>query len=102
MFWTSSARSDRSQISWRELGKLLLMFLQGLEINLELFRRARNRSIALGVATTVVPLVLGTIVGLAFGYAAIPAIVIGVAVGFAYSARAKHREPPRAWAAWSR
>jgi Kef-type K+ transport system membrane component KefB len=60
-----------------ELGKLLLMFFAGLEINLELFRRARNRSIALGVATTVVPLVLGTIVGLAFGYAAIPAIVIG-------------------------
>ena len=60
-----------------ELGKLLLMFFAGLEINLELFRRARNRSIALGIATTVVPLVLGTIVGLAFGYAAIPAIVIG-------------------------
>ncbi len=60
-----------------ELGKLLLMFFAGLEINLELFRRARNRSIALGVATTVIPLVLGTIVGLSFGYAAIPAIVIG-------------------------
>ena len=60
-----------------ELGKLLLMFFAGLEINLELFRRARNRSIALGIATTVIPLVLGTIVGLAFGYAAIPAIVIG-------------------------
>jgi Kef-type K+ transport system membrane component KefB len=60
-----------------ELGKLLLMFFAGLEINLELFRRARNRSIALGIATTLFPLVLGTIVGLAFGYAAIPAIVIG-------------------------
>jgi Kef-type K+ transport system membrane component KefB len=60
-----------------ELGKLLLMFFAGLEINLELFRRARNRSIAFGIATTVFPLVLGTIVGLAFGYAAIPAIVIG-------------------------
>jgi Kef-type K+ transport system membrane component KefB len=60
-----------------ELGKLLLMFFAGLEINLELFRHARNRSIALGIATTVFPLVLGTIVGLSFGYAAIPAIVIG-------------------------
>jgi Kef-type K+ transport system membrane component KefB len=60
-----------------ELGKLLLMFFAGLEIDLELFRRARNRSIALGIATTVFPLVLGTIVGLSFGYAAIPAIVIG-------------------------
>ena len=53
------------------------MFFAGLEINLELFRRARHRSIALGIATTAIPLVLGTIVGLAFGYAAIPAIVIG-------------------------
>src|ERR1700754_3102876 len=60
-----------------ELGKLLLMFFAGLEINLELFRRARNRSIALGIATTAIPLLLGTVVGLSFGYAAIPAIVIG-------------------------
>jgi Kef-type K+ transport system membrane component KefB len=39
-----------------ELGKLLLMFFAGLEINLALFRRARDRSIALGTATTVFPL----------------------------------------------
>jgi Na+:H+ antiporter len=60
-----------------DLGKLLLMFFAGLEIDLALFRRARNRSIAFGVATTALPLVLGTAVGLGFGYAAIPAIVIG-------------------------
>jgi Kef-type K+ transport system membrane component KefB len=60
-----------------ELGKLLLMFFAGLGIDLSLFRRARNRSIALGMATTVLPLLLGTAVGLAFGYSAIPAIVIG-------------------------
>jgi Kef-type K+ transport system membrane component KefB len=60
-----------------ELGKLLLMFFAGLEINLEQFRRARHRSVALGIATTAIPLLLGTVVGLSFGYAAIPAIVIG-------------------------
>ena len=60
-----------------ELGKLLLMFFAGLEINLALFRQARHRSIALGIATTVFPLLLGTIVGLAFGFGVIPAIVIG-------------------------
>ena len=60
-----------------ELGKLLLMFFAGLEIDLALFRRARNRSIAFGITTTVLPLLLGTFVGIAFGYAAIPAIVIG-------------------------
>lgn len=60
-----------------DLGKLLLMFFAGLEIDLALFRRARNRSITFGITTTVLPLVLGTVVGLAFGYAAIPATVIG-------------------------
>src|SRR5450631_506174 len=60
-----------------ELGKLLLMFFAGLEIDLALFRRARNRSLTLGIATTVFPLLFGTTVGLAFGYPAIPAIVIG-------------------------
>jgi Kef-type K+ transport system membrane component KefB len=60
-----------------ELGKLLLMFFAGLEIDLALFRRARNRSMTFGVTTTVVPLVLGTAVGLTFGYPTIPAVVIG-------------------------
>jgi Sodium/hydrogen exchanger family len=60
-----------------ELGKLLLMFFAGLEVDLALFMRARNRSIALGIATTLMPLLLGTAVGLLFGYTAIPAIVIG-------------------------
>jgi Kef-type K+ transport system membrane component KefB len=60
-----------------ELGKLLLMFFAGLEIDLALFRRARNRSIAFGICTTVLPLLLGTFVGIASGYTMIPAIVIG-------------------------
>ena len=41
-----------------ELGKLLLMFFAGLDIDLALFRRARNRSIAFGITTTVLPLCL--------------------------------------------
>jgi Kef-type K+ transport system membrane component KefB len=35
-----------------ELGKLLLMFFAGLEIDLNLFRRARGKSIAFGLLTT--------------------------------------------------
>ncbi len=60
-----------------ELGKLLLMFFAGLEIDLALFRRARNRAISFGIATTALALVLGTVAGLAFGYGVIPAVVIG-------------------------
>jgi Kef-type K+ transport system membrane component KefB len=60
-----------------ELGKLLLMFFAGLEIDLTLFRKVKNRSIAFGLLTTILPLLLGTGVALLFGYRAIPAVVIG-------------------------
>jgi Kef-type K+ transport system membrane component KefB len=60
-----------------ELGKLLLMFYAGLEVNLALFRQSQRKVTIFGVVTTTLPLVLGTVVGLLFGYAAIPAIVLG-------------------------
>ena len=60
-----------------ELGKLLLMFSAGLEIDLTLFRSAQTRAITFGIVTTSVPLVFGTLLGLGFGYALIPAIVVG-------------------------
>jgi Kef-type K+ transport system membrane component KefB len=60
-----------------ELGKLLLMFSAGLEIDIDLFRRAQTRSIIFGLLTTSVPLLFGTFLGLGFGDALIPAIVVG-------------------------
>jgi Kef-type K+ transport system membrane component KefB len=60
-----------------DLGRLMLMFAAGLEIDIELFRKARTRSVIFGLITTVVPQVLGTVYGLAFGYGIIPSIVIG-------------------------
>ena len=60
-----------------ELGKLMLMFMAGLEVDLDLFRRVKRRSITFGFITTFIPLILGTSVGFAFGYPALPAIVIG-------------------------
>ena len=44
-----------------ELGKLLLMFSAGLEVDVILFRKAQTRSIIFGLVTTTVPLLLGTI-----------------------------------------
>jgi Kef-type K+ transport system membrane component KefB len=60
-----------------ELGMLLLMFFAGLEIDLKLFRQQLFRSIVFGVATTAIPLLLGTLVTLWLGYALLPAIVVG-------------------------
>jgi Kef-type K+ transport system membrane component KefB len=41
-----------------ELGKLLLMFFAGLEIDIAQFRRERNKSIKFGLVTTLTPLLL--------------------------------------------
>jgi Kef-type K+ transport system membrane component KefB len=60
-----------------DLGKLLLMFFAGLEIDLALFRRARRKAISFGLVTTTVPLLLGTAVGLLFGYRTVTAVVLG-------------------------
>jgi len=60
-----------------DLGRLLLMFAAGLEIDINLFRKAQTRSVIFGLITTVVPQVLGTAYGLVFGYGIIPAVVIG-------------------------
>ena len=60
-----------------ELGKLLLMFSAGLEIDLAHFRKVRNKAYIFGILTTTLPLLLGTAVGLLFGYGMVPAIVIG-------------------------
>src|SRR5215472_119008 len=60
-----------------EVGKLLLMFMAGLEVNLALFKAARNKVLTFGVFTTLMPQLLGTGVALWFHYPVVPAIVIG-------------------------
>jgi Na+:H+ antiporter len=60
-----------------EVGKLLLMFMAGLEVNIALFKAARNKVLTFGFLTTTFPQLLGTGVALLFGYPVVPAIVIG-------------------------
>ena len=60
-----------------EVGKLLLMFFAGLEIDLQQFQRTRNRSLVFGLATFSLPLIAGFAVGYAFGYGWISALLIG-------------------------
>jgi Kef-type K+ transport system membrane component KefB len=60
-----------------DLGRLMLMFAAGLELDIKLFRRTQSRSVTFGLVTTIMPQLLGTAFGLAFGYHVIPAIVIG-------------------------
>jgi Kef-type K+ transport system membrane component KefB len=60
-----------------DLGKLLLMFYAGLDVDLGLFRQSQRKVTIFGLITTTLPLLLGTAVGLWFGYPAIPAVVLG-------------------------
>jgi Kef-type K+ transport system membrane component KefB len=60
-----------------QLGKLLLMFFAGLEIDLSMLRRTQGRSVSFGITTTVIPLLLGTGVALVFGYGMLTSLVLG-------------------------
>ena len=60
-----------------EIGLIYLMFVAGLEIDMEQFRRTRNRSLTFGSFTFLVPLITGTIVGRYFGFGWNASILIG-------------------------
>ena len=60
-----------------DIGKIYLMFVAGLEIDMEQFRRTKNRSMFFGAATFAFPLMAGTIVGRVFGFEWNTAILIG-------------------------
>ncbi|MBA2246394.1 MAG: cation:proton antiporter, partial [Gemmatimonadetes bacterium] len=58
------------------VGLLYLMFMAGIEIDLHGFRKYRNRSIAFGGITFLLPQLLGTGVGLALGYGIASSILL--------------------------
>ena len=60
-----------------DIGKIYLMFVAGLEIDMEQFRRTRNRSIVFGAATFAIPLMAGTFIGRIFGFEWNTAVLIG-------------------------
>ncbi|MBE8999349.1 MULTISPECIES: cation:proton antiporter [unclassified Nostoc] len=60
-----------------EIGKLYLMFVAGLEIDLEQFRKTRNRSIGFGILTFLVPLLAGIATGRLFNFGWNASFLIG-------------------------
>jgi Kef-type K+ transport system membrane component KefB/nucleotide-binding universal stress UspA family protein len=60
-----------------EVGKIYLMFVAGLEIDLEQFRKTRNRSIGFGFLTFIVPMVAGIAIGRLFDFSWNASVLIG-------------------------
>ncbi|BAY18580.1 sodium/hydrogen exchanger [Anabaenopsis circularis NIES-21] len=60
-----------------DIGKIYLMFVAGLEIDLEQFRKTKNRSIGFGILTFLVPLIAGILVGRLFNFGWNAAFLIG-------------------------
>lgn len=60
-----------------DIGLVYLMFVAGLEVDIDQFMRTRNRSIGFGTFTFLVPMIVGTIVGRLFGFGWNGSILIG-------------------------
>lgn len=60
-----------------DIGKIYLMFVAGLEIDLAEFRKTKDRSLGFGVATFLLPLIFGTVVGQLFGMGLNASVLVG-------------------------
>lgn len=59
------------------IGKVYLMFVAGLEIDLRQFRKSRDRSLGFGFLTFIVPMVTGIILGRLFDFSWNASVLIG-------------------------
>jgi Kef-type K+ transport system membrane component KefB/nucleotide-binding universal stress UspA family protein len=70
--------SDSETVSLlSDIGKVYLMFVAGLEIDLAQFRQTKNRSIVFGIFTFLVPLLAGILVGRLFNFGWNASVLIG-------------------------
>jgi Kef-type K+ transport system membrane component KefB/nucleotide-binding universal stress UspA family protein len=60
-----------------DIGLVYLIFVAGLEVDIEQFRRRKNRSLGFGIFTFLIPLATGTLIGQAFDFSWITSILIG-------------------------
>jgi Kef-type K+ transport system membrane component KefB len=64
-----------------QLGLLYLMFVAGVELNLNLLRKHRRSAVTFGLLTFAIPFALGTIVGVALGWETPAALLLGALLG---------------------
>lgn len=68
---------DQTIILLGTVGLLLIMFLAGLEIDLDGFARYKNRSIMFGLTSNLIPFILGVVSGMIFGYNTAASLLLG-------------------------
>lgn len=68
---------DETVVLLAEVGKLYLMFVAGLEIDLILFNKTKARSLSFGALTFLIPFISGIAVGLFFNFGWLAAVLIG-------------------------
>jgi len=71
-----SADTDTMKL-FSEIGKIYLMFVAGLEIDMALFQKTPDRSLAFGMLTFSIPMLGGLAVGLFFDFGWLAAVLIG-------------------------
>ena len=60
-----------------DIGKLMVMFFAGLEIDYDDFISNKYKSLIFGLSTFLMPLIAGAIIGLSFGYSLNSSLLIG-------------------------
>ena len=60
-----------------QLGLLYLMFVAGVEINLNLLLKHRRSAVTFGLLTFILPFVFGTVVGISLGWETLASILLG-------------------------
>ncbi|HEY9764448.1 MAG TPA: cation:proton antiporter [Trichocoleus sp.] len=73
--WLNNESETMSLLS--DIGVVYLLFVAGLEIDLEEFNKIRHKSMGFGLLTFFLPLITGTIIGRVFGFGWNAAVLIG-------------------------
>ncbi|WP_225742810.1 cation:proton antiporter [Marinilactibacillus sp. Marseille-P9653] len=63
------------------IGLLFIIFIAGLELDIDGFKKYRNRSLLFGSLSFNIPLILGTVVGVVLGYNLTGSILLGSIIG---------------------
>jgi Kef-type K+ transport system membrane component KefB len=63
-----------------DIGAIYLLFIVGLEIDLDEFNRVKNRSLTLGILHFLFGMATGTGIGILFGFPLVPSILMGTLI----------------------